>query len=328
MKTAWLDYRGTDAVSRRLFLQISAVLTAAAATPPAAGKPLRGIFPIAQTPFTAENKLDLEVLVAQLHFLDRCGVHGVVWPQLASEWDTLSETERMAGMEALASEGKKLRPAIVLGVQAADAAAAIRYARHAEKVGADAVIALPPPGDFDHKALIYYYKGIGAATPLPLFAQAVGKLTVDQVVEFSRAVPTLKHVKDEAGEPLLRIGPLVEKSAGALSVFTGGHGRTMLDEMSRGSSGSMPAASFADLYVAAWDLWQAGKRKEAMEVFSKTSMLINEVQAYGIESLKYILLLRGVFKTWHVRKGGGKLDAAGRKMLTEMLEFARPHLRV
>ena len=328
MKAAWLDYRGIDAVSRRGFLQIGAAIAASAATPPAAGKPLRGIFPIAQTPFTEENKLDLDVLVAQLRFLDRCGVHGVVWPQLASEWDTLSESERMAGMEALASEGKKLRPAIVLGVQAAEAAAAVRYARHAEKAGADAVIALPPPGGFDHKALIYYYKGIGAASPLPLFAQAVGNLTVEQVVEISRAVPTLKHVKDEAGEPLLRIGPLREQSGGALSVFTGAHGRTMLDEMSRGSAGSMPAASFADLYAVVWDLWQAGKRKEAMEVFGKTSLLINEVQGYGIESLKYILQLRGVFKTWHVRKGGGRVDAAGRKMLADLLEFARPNLRV
>ena len=64
-----------------------------------------------------------------------------------------------------------------------------------------------------------------------------------------------------------------------------------------------------------------------MEIFGRTSLLINEVQAYGIESLKYILYLRGVFKTWGVRKGSSRLDAPGQKMLAEMLEFARPHLR-
>lgn len=328
MTSAWPNCRVTDAVSRRVFLHCAASIAATAAAPSAAGKVLRGIFPIAQTPFTDADKLDLDALVAQVRFLDRCGVHGVVWPQLASEWDTLSESERHAGAEALASEGKKIRPAIVIGVQAADASAAVRYARHAAKSGADALIALPPPGPVEHKALLDYYKQIGAASPLPLFAQAVGNLSVDQVVEFWRAVPTLKQVKDEAGEPLLRIGPLREKTSGGLNVFTGAHGRTILDEMSRGSAGSMPAASFADLYAVVWDLWQAGKRKEAMEVFGKTSLLINEVQAYGIESLKYILHLRGVFKNWRVRKGGGHLDDAGRKILAEMLEFARPLLRV
>ena len=315
------NYHGID---RRSFLLLGAALPGFAA----ARKPLSGIFPIAQTPFTEAGKLDLEVLAAEVRFLDKCGVHGIVWPQLASEWDTLTESERHAGAEVLASQGKQLRPAIVIGVQATDAKTAAGYAQHAHEIGADAIIALPPPGKVEHKALLAYYKEIGASTALPLFAQAVGNLTVDQVVEFHREVPTLKYVKDEAGEPLARIGPLREKSNGGLNVFTGAHGRTLLDEMSRGSSGSMPAASFADLYAVVWDLWRAGKRKEAMDVFGKTSLLINEVQAYGIESLKYILYLRGVFKTWRVRKGGARLDAAGQKMLSEMLEFARPRLKV
>src|SRR5438046_301330 len=92
--------------------------------------PLRGIFPIAQTPFTASDKLDLDSLVEELRFLDRGGVHGFVWPQNASEWTTLTEAERLAGAEAVLSSGKKLRPAIVIGVQAPTVAAAIRYAHH------------------------------------------------------------------------------------------------------------------------------------------------------------------------------------------------------
>src|SRR4051795_11882870 len=66
-------------------------------------KRLWGIFPIAQTPFTESNKLDVDSLVEELRFIDRGGVHGFVWPQLASEWDTLSQSERMEGAEALAS---------------------------------------------------------------------------------------------------------------------------------------------------------------------------------------------------------------------------------
>lgn len=38
----------------------------------------------------------------------------------------------------------KPRPALVLGVQGPNADAAVRYAIHAKKVGADAIISLPP----------------------------------------------------------------------------------------------------------------------------------------------------------------------------------------
>ena len=70
-------------------------------------KRLWGIFPIAQTPFTESNKLDVDSLIEELKFIDRGGVHGFVWPQLASEWDTLSEAERLEGAEALAAQARR-----------------------------------------------------------------------------------------------------------------------------------------------------------------------------------------------------------------------------
>src|SRR5438045_9736509 len=89
----------------------------------APAKTLRGIFPIAQTPFTASNKLDVDSLAEQVRFIHRGRVHGFVWPQLASEWETLTEPERLEGAEAIAATGKGLSPAIVIGVQAPDTAA-------------------------------------------------------------------------------------------------------------------------------------------------------------------------------------------------------------
>jgi len=292
-----------------------------------ASKPLRGIFPIAQTPFTESGKLDLDALAAEVKFVDRTGAHGFVWPQLASEYATLTEAERLAGAEAILAAGKGLRPAIVIGVQAPDVQTAARYARHAEKASADALISLPPASQKD-EAVLEYYRQIGRATPLPLFAQAVGNMSVDLLARMAQAVPTLGYVKDEAGgSPLARIGPLRERSR--LEVFTGAHGQTLIDEMQRGSAGSMPAASFADIYAACWDLWHAGRRKEAMDVFGQASMLIGEALAYGIPGLKYILHVRGVFPTYAVRKADGRvpLDEAGKQTLREMLDFVKPRLK-
>jgi hypothetical protein len=110
-------------------------------------KPLRGIFPVAQTPFTESNKLDLDTLIEEVRCIDRGGVHGFVWPQMASEWMTLSEAERLEGNEAIASTGKKLRPAIVIGVQSSGMGSAIKYAKHAEKGGAASAEKFGPAQD-------------------------------------------------------------------------------------------------------------------------------------------------------------------------------------
>ena len=334
---------------RRAFLKLLGAGALSLAVPggklfAASGKPLRGIFPIAQTPFTDDNKVDLDALVAEVRFIDRGGVHGFVWPQMASEWTTLSERERLDGNETIAAAGKKLRPAIVLGVQAHDTAGAIKYAKHAAKVGADAIISLPPSENADPKTDLEYYKAVGAATDLPLFVQAVGNMNVDLLIEMYKAVPAFRYIKDEAGNPLLCAAPLRQRSGDHLKVFSGSHGRDLMDEMRRGFSGSMPAAPFADLYAQTWDLWHAGRHDEAMAMQARTLLILEEMLSHGPESLKYILHLRGVFPNYRIRTrqspgysaakpaaGADEtemvLDEEGKQALRETLAYLKPYLK-
>jgi 4-hydroxy-tetrahydrodipicolinate synthase len=310
---------------RREFIQI---LAASAMVAAPGRKRIEGVFPIAQSPFTDSDQLDTNTLVEELRFIDRGRVHGFVWPQLASEWSTLTESERMAGTEAICGEGRKLRPAIVIGAQALSTPLAVRYAKHAEKCGADAVIALPPPKTEDENVLLEYYSAIGKAIELPLVVQAVGNLSVDSIVRLSKAIPNLHYVKDEAGQPLFRLAEFREKTGGQLKIFTGSHGKTLIDEMLRGFSGTMPAAPFADIYANAWDLWHEGKRREAVEIFGNAAVLIQEVSAYGMESIKYLLQVRGVFKNTRVRQTEKtKLDDSSRQVLREILDLMKPYLR-
>src|SRR5689334_20345634 len=71
----------------------------------AAGK-FRGIFPILQTPYSQSGGVDFAVLEREVHFLDRCGVHGVVWPQRASQYQYLSFQERIEGAERVVAAAK------------------------------------------------------------------------------------------------------------------------------------------------------------------------------------------------------------------------------
>lgn len=313
--------------TRRLFLQALGALPLLGKN----AKPMSGIFPIVQTPFTEDNKLDTKTLAEEIRFLDRTGVQGLVWPQLASEYFDLSMAERLAGMEAVAGTGNPLKPAVVLGVQADDIDTALKYTRYAEKLAPDALIALPPRGEKDNSKVLAYYKAIGEACSRPLFAQTIGDMSVDFVISMAREVPNLRYIKDEAGQTLPRLSEYRRKNSEYVKgVFTGAHGKTMIDELARGAAGSMPAVPFADLYVAVLESWRAGRKAEAMDRFAKTMLLITEVTAYGIPAIKYLLEQRGVFSN-HVCRSASKnagFDEDAKQSLRETMEFLKPLFRV
>ncbi|MCY4595894.1 MAG: dihydrodipicolinate synthase family protein [Bryobacterales bacterium] len=293
----------------------------------------RGVFPIVATPYSDDGSVDLETLADEVRFLDLAGVHGIVWPQLASEYALLTFDERIAGAEAIVEASKGLRPKVVIGVQADNTETAVRYAQHAKSIGPDAIIALPSrkggQSTFDLQAVSGYYRAVAEAGGLPMFMQAIGNMSVGFVSRMVREIPNLRFVKDEAGHTLSRLTEFQQLSAAERPVaFTGGHGRTLIEEMARGSAGNMPAASWVDLYVRVWELWHAGHRNEAIDMFSKTLLLITKAQAHGLPALSYVLHLRGVFPNWRVRSPNARLlDEQAKASLQETLEFVRPYLR-
>ena len=215
-------------------------------------------------------------------------------------------------------------------MQAPDVQTAVEYARHAEKHGADAIISLPPAPTDNDDAMLAYYKEVAKATELPLIVQTTRNMSVALLVRMFKEIPTVRYVKDEAGgSPLGRIGQLRAQTSDRLKVFTGKHSRTLIDEMERGSSGSMPSAAFADLYAGAWDLWHAGWKNEAVDLFEKAVLFIPEMEAYGTAGVKYLFCLRGVFTNYAVRgkDGAAPLDASAKKSLRELATFVNPYFK-
>lgn len=283
-------------LARRNFLQALGGAAVLCSLSPAMGAPsgkrLAGLFPIAFSPFTEDNKLDLDGLAAEVKFCNRGGVHGFVWPQIASSWSTLSDRERLDGTEAILSAGKGGKTAIVIGVQGPDMAAIARYAKQADSLGADAIISLPPAGVTDEKVLLDFYQQVSKTTELPLFAQFTGSMSVDLLVEMFRSIPTFRQVKDEAGDPLTRISAIRERTGDQLKVFSGFGVQTMITEMQLGFTGHCPYTNVADVYAAAYDLFHAGKKREAFDMFGRIQALASMMPVNTID----IMIARGVFK--------------------------------
>ena len=225
----------TNPTSRRDFLAITGAAagcgvflrTASGAT---TEPRLQGIFPIMQTPFAESGALDLETLAHEVQFLHRIGVQGMTWPQMASEWPQLTFEERLAGAEAIVRANKTAdaatRPAVVIGVQANDTETAVKFARHAEKIRPDAIIAIPLNQGKDEAKQMEYYSAIGEACSRPMIVQTIGPMSVDLVLRMAKQIPTLRYVKDEAGATLPRLTEYRKRGQLLQGVFTGKHGPT------------------------------------------------------------------------------------------------------
>ena len=113
----------------------------------------------------------------------------------------------------------------------------------------------------------------------------------------------------------------------------------MIDEMRLGFSGHCPTTVLSDFYAAAFDLWHAGKRREAFDMFGRIQAF-NSIAGAG----NYLMVVRGVFKEDTKIRGGGMgagtaaggggrggalaLDEATKQALRDAWDqLMQPHLR-
>ena len=70
----------------------------------------------------------------------------------------------------------------------------------------------------------------GRATDLPLFVQNTGSMSVDLLVRLFRQIPTMRVVKDEAGNPLERVCEIRERTGGEVNIFSVNGARTPFED--------------------------------------------------------------------------------------------------
>ncbi|HZT32538.1 MAG TPA: dihydrodipicolinate synthase family protein [Bryobacteraceae bacterium] len=314
--------------TRRQALQLMGA-TAAARLRAATEKPLRGIFPIMATPFTPANQVDYEDLAKEVDFMDRCGAHGMVWPQLASEYKFLSREERRRGMRVLARAANGKRPALVLGVQGATKRDALEYAELAEELAPDALIAIPPTEAKTLDDFRDYYRALADITHRPFFIQTSGGApdinpTVEFLIEMGREFPHFGYVKEEHSPIYERIPALAAARPAIKRVFSGPVG---LYEMRVGCDGCMPEALYPDIDVQMWDLYHSGQEAKAREIFSKRLLLVYTAEHIA-GTRPYIMKKRGVFKHAFSRRESTELTPAAVREIDFEFEGLRPYLKV
>jgi 1-pyrroline-4-hydroxy-2-carboxylate deaminase len=287
-------------------------------------KPLRGAFMILHTPFTADGVADWDDLTREALFVDRCGGHGIVWPQGSSSVATLTRDERMHGMEVLAKAVAGTRVALVLGVQGKDTAEMLEYAQRAEALAPDAVIAMPPTTGRTMDDYRAYFRALAGATKRPVILQTSGGArdlvpTTDLIVDLAREFPHFGYVKEES-EPLAeRIRAEVAARPPMKAIFSANLGANWLYAMRLGVDGVITGnAMYADLFAKMWALHEARKDDELRDAFGRFLLMRNLNEQLPGTDL-YVMQKRGIFKTNATRAGR---SAAGEKPKVTVRTFS------
>jgi len=288
---------------------------------------IAGVLPVFQTPYHDDESIDFVTLEREIGWLFDHGADGIVMA-MVSETLRLSSEERRALAQAACEIGGA-RGVVVISVGAESSRVAADYARHAESVGADAVMAIPPVATAaDEAELKRYYERILRAVSIPVIVQdASGYLgrpmsIALQAELFNEHGPRVMF-KPEAQPIGPRLSELHRATGHHASVFEGSGGMALADSYARGIAGTMPGADLIDVIVALWRALQAGNAEQATRLSAPLSALI--AQLTNLDAFlaveKYLLVKRGVFKNAIVRGPVGyRLDDAMRRTVDRLFD--------
>lgn len=269
---------------------------------------LAGVLPVFQTPYHSDESIDAATLEAEIDWLFDQGADGIVMA-MVSELLRLSGEERRQLAE-LACRFSRGRGAVVISVGAESSRAAEEFARHAESIGATAVMAIPPVATAaTEEELVRYYERIVGATALPVVVQDasgyVGRpLSITMQAQLLREFGENRILfKPEATPIGPRLTALREATDGRAKIFEGTGGIALVDSYRRGIVGTMPGADLIRAIVALWRALEAGDDRRVYELSLPVSSLVavqNGLDAFlAVE--KHLLVRQGVFRNTLVR---------------------------
>ena len=288
----------------------------------------RGSCAIPMTPFDEKDRIDIDVLEREIEFIASSGAKGICTPVMVSEFESLSEEERRI-MIRVPIEVNAGRCAIIANVAAVNKNLAVSYAEYAQKMGADAIIAMAPyVRPADAATIRQYYQAISDAVTIPIMIQNASnaaKLSPQQVVNVCEEIENVRYVKQEVLPGPVTISELLDmKSPAVEMVMSGFGGAFSLFDHARGAAATIHACEFCDVIQKVWDLLDAGNMEEAEALHAKLLPAIQLESLLGMTYAKEIMVRRGVFKNTSVRlRAGGLTDSDLRDVEQSMGQLHR-----
>lgn len=247
--------------------------------------PLRGVYPVLQTPFHEREEVDLGALADEVGWVLDQGADGVTIG-MVSEVLRLSSDERdrvaLATCASAKRDGGSPSGGVVVSVVAESTHTAIRHARHAEAAGADAIMAAPPALATGATAeeLLRFYTAVIESVGIPTIVQDASgyvgtPIPLELQARLCREYGDRVMFKPEAMPVGARLSALRTATGGRARVFEGLGGTALVDSHRRGVVGTMPAADLTWAVVAMWQALEEGDYDRAYRISLPLTALVS-----------------------------------------------------
>lgn len=229
-----------------------------------------GIIPALVTPFKKDNEVNEEALRDLVNFVVEKGVNGVVPVGTTGEFVYLSEEERRKVVEIVVDEVSGRVP-VIAGTGASSTGQAIKLGKHAEDVGANAVLVVSPyylrPAD---KGAYQHFYDISQATEMPIILYNIPQCTGDflsrEVVEDLAELDNVVGLKDSSGH-LPYLMELLEMVGDKINIVCG-HDEVVLPALAAGAKGAILASAnvIPDLWIKLHEAIRKGDLEKARKM--------------------------------------------------------------
>jgi len=295
--------------------------------------PLKGVLPIAPTPFHDDGNLDLDGMRRVLDFMIDQGVDGICILANYSEQFALSDAERETLLR-LSTEHVAGRVPIIATISHYATQTAAERARNAADAGAAMVMMMPPYHGTairaDEQGMLEHFARVADAGRLPIMVQDAPlsgvNLSVPFLARLAREVPLVRYFKIEMPGTAAKLRALIAAAGDIIDgPFDGEEGITLMADLDAGATGTMTSAMYSDLIKPIVVAHAEGRRSEAASLYNRLLPLINfENRQCGLRATKTAMKEGGVIRSDHVRHPQTPLSGPTRNELMELVRDADP----
>lgn len=279
---------------------------------------LKGVVPPTVTAFDVEGDLDETATAAHAEFVVDRGADGVFPLGTNGEFALLSVAERKRVVECVADA---VDAPVIAGVGCPSTRETVAHAEHAERVGADGVVAVTPYYyPLDGQGAVTHYRAIADAVDIPVYVYHIPSKTGNELslstVGDIAAIDGIAGVKDSSKD-VPWLGQAIDSNPEL--TFLAGSDSLLFAGLEIGCSGMVSAVANAfpelvvDLYTAYDEGDEARARDLQSQVFDVRSALKRGPYMAGV---KTALSLRDVdFDVGDLRDPLRTMDEADRRAL-------------
>ena len=290
-------------------------------------EPLKGILPVAPTPFHADGRIDEDGMRRVLDCMVDQGVDAICILANYSEQFLLSDEER-ATLMRVSLEHVDGRVPVIVTVSHFSTDIVVGRAKAAEAQGAAMVMTMPPyhgvglvPAE---AGILEHFRAVSDAITIPIMVQDAPlsgvSLPVPTLVRMAREIENVSYFKIETPFAADKLAALIEAGGEHIvGPFDGEEAVTLLADLDAGCTGTMTSALQPEMIRPIVMDFLAGNGEAALDRWKLCLPLINhENRQCGLRATKTVMMEGGVIGSDYVRHPLKPMSARTRERLIQL----------